>query len=231
MRNLSRTLYVATLGAFALGMIWLTPVGAETDSGQPSLKEIIEKRSKSLSESERAAVGVPDDPLGRGTPRSSVRGFLSSAKDRNYVQAAEYLDLRNLPPDLTEGQGPELARQLRIVLDRTLWIDVELLSANPEGDQSDNLPVVRERIGRISAEGKNYDLLLQRVPRGDGVYIWKFADMTVADIPDLYQQLDMASSNGFSRPGCSTHRSLVSISGCGLRSLDWESFSTRRPCS
>ena len=127
-------------------------------------------------------------PLGRGTPRSSVRGFLSSAKDRNYVQAAEYLDLRNLPPSLTESQGPELARQLWIVLDRTLWIDLELLSTNPEGEQSDNLPVVRERVGRISAEGKTYDLLLQRVPRGDGVYIWKFADVTVAEIPDLYQQ-------------------------------------------
>ncbi len=111
------------------------------------------------STEERAAPGVPDDPLGRGTPRSSVRGFLSSAKDRNYVQAAEYLDLRNLPPGLTESQGPELARQLRIVLDRTLWIDVELLSTNPEGEQSDNLPAVRERVGRISAEGKTYDLL------------------------------------------------------------------------
>jgi MscS family membrane protein len=190
MRHLTRTLRYATLGATALivGTCWLTPLAAETESGQPTLREIIEKRSKTPTE-ERAVPGIPDDPLGRGTPRSSVRGFLSSAKDRNYVQAAEYLDLRNLPPGLTESQGPELARQLRIVLDRTLWIDVELLSINPEGEQSDNLPVVRERVGRIAAEGKTYDLLLQRVPRGDGVYIWKFADVTVADIPDLYQQV------------------------------------------
>ena len=190
MRHLTRTLRYATLGATALivGTCWLTPLAAETESGQPTLREIIEKRSKTPAE-ERAAPGVPDDPLGRGTPRSSVRGFLSSAKDRNYVQAAEYLDLRNLPPGLTESQGPELARQLRIVLDRTLWIDLELLSTNPEGEQSDNLPAIRERVGRIAGEGKTYDLLLQRVPRGDGVYIWKFADATVADIPDLYQQV------------------------------------------
>lgn len=189
MKNLPRTLHVAVFAATVLiwGSFWITPVEAETETAQPSLKEIIEKQSKA-SESERAAVGVPDDPLGRGTPRSSVRGFLSSAKDRNYAQAAEYLDLRNLPPGLTEDQGPELARQLWIVLDRTLWIDFELLSTSPEGEQSDNLPVVRERIGRMSAEGKTYDLLLQRVPRGDGVYIWKFADVTVAGIPDLYQQ-------------------------------------------
>ena len=190
MRHLTRAPYVAVIGATALmlGTTWLTALGAETDSGQPTLREIIEKRSKTPTE-ERAVVGIPDDPLGRGTPRSSVRGFLSSAKDRNYVQAAEYLDLRNLPPGLSESQGPELARQLRIVLDRTLWIDMELLSTNPEGDSSDNLPVVRERVGRIAVEGKTFDLLLQRVPRGDGVYIWKFADVTVADIPDLYQQV------------------------------------------
>ena len=171
-----------------LGALWSPLSYAETDTAQPTLKEFIEKRSKGKSDSDAAALNVPEDPLGRGTPRSSVRGFLSAAKDRNYAQAAEYLDMRNLPKGVTESQGPELARQLRIVLDRTLWIDLELLSTNPEGDQSDNLPVVRERVGRIAAEGKTYDLLLQRVPRGDGVYIWKFADVTVAEIPDLYQQ-------------------------------------------
>jgi len=48
--------------------------------------------------------------------------------------------------------------------------------------------VVRERVGRIAAEGKTYDLLMQRVPRGDGLYIWKFADVTVTEIPELYRQ-------------------------------------------
>jgi MscS family membrane protein len=62
------------------------------------------------------------------------------------------------------------------------------LSTDAEGDQNDNLSLVRERVGRISAEGKTYDLYLQRVPRGDGVYIWKFADLTVEQIPMLYQQ-------------------------------------------
>ncbi|HKY71701.1 MAG TPA: mechanosensitive ion channel family protein [Nitrospira sp.] len=183
-RHMHLLLIVAVV--IAAGVLWDAPLQAEADAAKPSLKEIIEKRSKVSPELEQAA-GVPDDPFGRGTPRSSVRGFLSSAKARNYVQAAEYLDLRNLPAGLTESHGPELARQLWIILDRSLWIDQELLSTNPEGDQSDNLPVVRERVGRLTAEGKTYDLLLQRVPRGDGVYIWKFADVTVAEISELYQ--------------------------------------------
>ena len=177
MKNFERHVRLALVVAVivAVGAVWMTALGAESDAGKPSLKQVLEKPSKGPAELEHTTPGVPDDALGRGTPRSSVRGFLSSAKERNYVQAAEYFDLRNLPAGLTESQGPELARQLRIVLDQTLWIDLELLSTDPEGDQSDNLPVVRERVGRIPAEGKSYDLFLQRVPRGDGVYIWKLS--------------------------------------------------------
>ena len=190
MKQLERHLRLALMVGvvMAAGAAWMTSLAAETDSEKPSLKQIIGKPSKDPGELERPAAGIPDDALGRGAPRSSVRGFLSSAKARDYAKAAEYLDLRNLPPGMTQSQGPELARQLRIVLDQTLWIDVDSLSTDPEGDQSDNLSVVRERVGRISAEGKTYDLYLQRVPRGDGVYIWKFADLTVEQIPMLYQQ-------------------------------------------
>jgi len=173
--------------AVMVGAVWMVPVQAESEAVQPTLKELMERKPKAKTELVSTAPGIPDDQLGRGTPRSSVRGYLLSANERNYVQAAEYLDLRSLPPHLIESQGPELARQLKIVLDRTLWIDLETLSASPEGDAQDNLPAVREHVGKISTEERNYDLLLQRVPRGDGMYIWKFAGLTVAEIPELYQ--------------------------------------------
>lgn len=189
MNRLKRKMRLTLIGGMAVivGAVCMTAIEAGSETGQPTLKEIIERNSSAKTEPESAAPGVPDDALGRGTPRSSVRGYLLSATARNYVQAAEYLDLRNLPAGLTESQGPELARQLKIVLDRTLWIDLDTLNANPEGDGQDNLPAVREHIGRIATEDKTYDLLLQRVPRGDGVYIWKISGITVADIPELYQ--------------------------------------------
>jgi len=190
MKHVERLVRIALMvGVIAIAAVmWMTPLAAETDSEKPSLKQILGKPSTPSEALERPAAGIPDDALGRGTPRSSVRGFLSSAKARDYAKAAEYLDLRNLPPGTSQAHGSELARQLRIVLDQALWIDVDSLSTDPEGDQGDNLSVVRERVGRISAEGKTYDLYLQRVPRGDGVYIWKFADLTVEQIPMLYQQ-------------------------------------------
>jgi MscS family membrane protein len=190
MKTLKRHVRLAVMAGvvMAAAATWMTSLAAETGAEKPRLKHIMEKPSTGVREVERTAPGIPDDAFGRGTPRSSVRGFLESAKDRDYARAAEYLDLRNLPKGMTESQGPELARQLRIVLDQTLWIDLDSLSTDAEGDQNDNLSVVRERVGRIAAEGKTYDLYLQRVPRGDGVYVWKFADMTVEQIPQLYQQ-------------------------------------------
>ncbi|HJR77140.1 MAG TPA: mechanosensitive ion channel family protein [Nitrospiraceae bacterium] len=167
------------------------PALAET--GEPTLRELIQKRGKKSQPAEQAAprsvqVEVPEDSLGRGTPRSSIQGFLTATKRRQYQQAAEYLDLRNMPGEMTGESGPDLARQLKIVFDRVLIIDLDLLSAEPQGDQEDNLPPGRDRIGRIPTEGKAYDILLQRVDRGDGTLIWKFAGPTVADIPELYEQ-------------------------------------------
>ncbi|MDF0644614.1 MAG: mechanosensitive ion channel family protein [Nitrospira sp.] len=184
----SRPLMVIGSIVVMVATVTMAPVRADSETVQPTFKELMERKTKTNSAPEGAAAGIPDDSLGRGTPRSSVQGYLQAATERNYARAAEFLDLRNLPPGLTESQGPELARQLKIVLDRALWIDIETLSANPDGESNDNLPVVRERIGHLSAQEKSYDLLMQRVPRGDGVYIWKFSSLTVADIPELYQQ-------------------------------------------
>ena len=166
---------------------------ASTETPEPTLRDLIKSKAKEKQAAKRAAAenadGVPDDPLGRGVPRSSVRGFLAAAKSRDYARASEYLDLRNLPEEATPAQGYELARQLKIVFDRVLWIDLELLSTNPEGDSEDNLPAARDRIGRIQVEdGKAYEILLQRVPREDGVYIWKVSSSTVAEIPELYRE-------------------------------------------
>jgi MscS family membrane protein len=166
---------------------------ALAEKGEPTLRELIEKRGKKDRVAEQAAPGsrqldTPEDALARGVPRSSVEGFLTAAKNRQYQRAAEYLDLRNMPGEMSGDRGAELARQLKIVFDRVLMIDVDLLSAEAEGDKEDNLPPGRDRVGRVSSEGKAYDIFLQLVDRGDGMLIWKFAGPTVADIPELYEQ-------------------------------------------
>jgi MscS family membrane protein len=130
-----------------------------------------------------APPAAPEDEFGRGSPRGAVQGYLATCREGNYAKAANYLDLRRI-----EADGPTLARQLRAALSRTLWVDVEALSQDPEGRPDDGLPAYRERLGSIETREGKVDILLQRVPRQDGVLIWQIAGVTVAQVPALWEE-------------------------------------------
>jgi MscS family membrane protein len=130
-----------------------------------------------------AAPAPPADEYGRGSPRGAVRGYLAACRAGDYGRAANYLDLRGIEED-----GPTMARRLRVVLSRTLWVDVEGLSQDPDGTRDDGLPGDRDRLGSIDAREGKVDVLLQRVPREDGVRIWQIAGVTVAQVPALWDE-------------------------------------------
>jgi MscS family membrane protein len=133
------------------------------------------------------AADIPVDDLDRGTPRRAVEGFLQAAHVHNYRRAAQYLELRRFPSAEVETLGSQLARHLKIVLDQKLPIDVDSLSDRPAGHLDDGLPPDMEQVERIDTAGQPVHLRLQRVPREDGVGIWKLSAATVAAIPDLYK--------------------------------------------
>jgi len=122
----------------------------------------------------------PEDALDRGNPRSSIIGYLTAASEFNWEKAAEYLDLRNLPPDIQEIDGPELARQFNHVVSRSVWLDRLSVSDSPQGLQGDDLPAYRDELMRINGEDGEIPTWLQKVPRADGVMIWKLSNRSVA---------------------------------------------------
>lgn len=132
--------------------------------------------------------GGPVDDYSRGTPRSTVRGFLDACAAMDYARAAQFLDLRRIRTAEREAVGALRARQLCLVLDRTVWLDPEQMSDSPEGDRDDGLPLRRESLAVIAAAEKPTRLYLERVPREDGVLIWKVAADTVARVPTLYTE-------------------------------------------
>ncbi len=142
--------------------------------------------------SEDPLVDEPDaaeerDAFGRSTPRSSLVGFLSAADAGDFERAAEYLDLRNLPPEITQYTPEQLALGLSIVLQRSLWVDVQNLSDDPEGAADDNLPSYRELIGTVPTTQGTSQLLMQRVPGArDGEFIWKVSNATLRDLQLLF---------------------------------------------
>ncbi len=169
-------------------------------AAQPTLKDVIEKSAKEKevkgkptekakekpTEKAKATLPDPDQEFKRGVPRTSIQGFLNAARKLDYERAAQYLQL---PGWVSESEGPQLARHLKIAFDRApLWIDLDLVSDKPEGHSDDGLPWNRDLLGRIKSQERAVDILLQQFPRPDGVRIWKFSPLTVAEIPWLYDQ-------------------------------------------
>jgi len=130
---------------------------------------------------------VPEDALGRDTPRGAVEGFRRASDAADYQTAAEFLDLRNLPKAIRRYSDEQIAMGLDIVLERALWIDLAALSDDPEGSSGDGLPPYRDELGVVEHDGEKFQLLLQRVPGGDGAYVWKVSNATIAQLPRLYE--------------------------------------------
>ena len=155
----------------------------------PTIKDVAKKKKaeadvlKTLAE---APVSGPYDEYKRITPRSSLTAFALAVDAQDYERAVNYLDLRHLPFSLDdELDGKELVRELIIVADRAMVIDFEDMSDDPLGHQDDGLKSYRDRITTLKTKNGPVDILMQRVPRGDGVFVWKISNATVAMIPAL----------------------------------------------
>ena len=158
----------------------------------PTLKDLAEKQKADeevLKRLAEAPVAGPYDEYNRSTPRASLIALSVAIKEKDYETATNYLDLRNLPFSLEkEMDGPELVRKLVVVAKRAMVIDLESLSDDPLGHKDDGLPSFRDRVTTLKTKAGPVDILMQHVPRGDGVLIWKISNQTVALIPALNKE-------------------------------------------
>jgi MscS family membrane protein len=123
----------------------------------------------------------------RGTPRMAMTGFLEACRAGDYPRAAQYLDLSRLNPAARAARGPVLARELKTALDRTLWVDLDELSDEPDGVQDDGLPPQQDLVGTIDTSKGPVPILVERGRLG-GTPVWTVAAATVARIPALYEE-------------------------------------------
>jgi len=181
--------YLGCFVAVACAIILLPFAAPASESvSQPTLKEVLEQGKKKPAEAaNQEEPKGPVDEFDRGTPQTSMEGFLAATREDDYERAAEYLDLRRLPRGKAEEEGPTLARQLKIALDRGLWVDVDSLSDQAEGRKEDGLPAYRDLVGGIEIPDGEVQILMQRVPRGDGISIWKISSATLRQIPVLWE--------------------------------------------
>ena len=114
--------------------------------------------------------------------------FLADCHEGQYPRAAEYLNLRQTPISKRATVGPEQARELCAVLERTILIDLSKLSDQAEGDPNDGLPSGTDSLGAIETPSGTVELLIERVRQQGGSPIWKIASNTVGIIPVLYNE-------------------------------------------
>src|SRR5438094_923898 len=128
----------------------------------------------------------PATALGPEAPRGAMARFRDACREGHYARAAEYLNLRQLPQSVRATRGAELARELDVVL--ALWVDLDRLSDQPEGDPEDGLPALRDSLGTIETATGPVEVLIERVSQPGGPPVWKIAASTVAAIPALYDE-------------------------------------------
>ena len=126
------------------------------------------------------------DNFARDTPRSSFIGFLTTTDKFEFEQAVQYMDLRNLPHDVSRYDGAELARQLDFIIKRGMEINVNRLSAKESGQVVDGLPEYRDELGHLISKDGEQVLYMQRVPGLNDNFIWKISNASIALVPGLY---------------------------------------------
>jgi MscS family membrane protein len=129
------------------------------------------------------------DPLGRETPSGTVLGFLQAAQAGNYKNAADYLQMSAAR---RQSLGPDLAKKLKVLMDRAFVGNLRRLSTRPEGTP-DNGVIDQQTIGTFSSAESDVPVLLVRVSGANSGKIWLFSAETLSKVPELYDNLQAHS--------------------------------------
>ena len=174
-RAIARTLALVGLSAGALAH------GTEAQGLAPRPTR---PQADSASPSAAAATTLRSEPS-PGSPRAALEQFFSLARAGRFAEAGAFLHAADSAPEARALA----ARQLKAVLDRHLWVDLEGVSPLTGGDTTDGLPAGVEQIGVIRQPG-GVAAPVRLVRSGDGEVAWRFSLQTVARLPALYAALD-----------------------------------------
>jgi MscS family membrane protein len=167
------------------------PDGGAGSGSRPDLSEHRPAKPSLLAPMQRLAEVVnPEGETKRidegdeGSPRSAMVRFLDACQGGRFAEAARYLDL----PETDKAEGARSARRLKAVLDRYQWIDLDRVSARPDGDTDDGLPGSIDEVARIPAPGGSEPIrLIRKFDKPGGR--WAFTRRTVEVVDTLFAQL------------------------------------------
>ena len=143
----------------------------------------ISLQSPNETTKEKAA---PVDPLGRQTPNGTLFGFLQAMQAGNHLTAAQYLQMS---PAKRARDGELVAKELKAVLDGAFVGSLKSISNNPEGSIQPGFPADREKVGTLSVDDSEADVIMVRVNDPSAGRIWLFSADTLNNVHALYELL------------------------------------------
>jgi MscS family membrane protein len=147
----------------------------------------LEAQETDLPQEKTSTIIIADD-YNRGSPRSAIKHYLNTARKGNYSQAIHYIDFSAANNKIRTMAKEDVAKLLKLVLDRSLWVDLPTLSNGTAGFMRDGIAGDRDLIGYIPLGDQEIPFYVQQVPREDGVLIWKIAGISINYLPELYKQ-------------------------------------------
>ncbi|HYR56258.1 MAG TPA: mechanosensitive ion channel family protein [Myxococcaceae bacterium] len=132
-----------------------------------------------------AGLPPPPESVDRSTPLSTVQGFLRAAHAEQYEIAAHYLYLNHIPMAEQLREGARLARRLRFVIDRKLFLDYSKISDDPEGNAGSHPK--RVQLGTLPLQNASQPIRLVRIEDAPNQLVWVFDEETVKAIDRLYE--------------------------------------------
>jgi MscS family membrane protein len=189
----SNTTFAAGL-CLAITLLTAGP-GIAQDAGKDkgSIRDLIESEEKTEKLLEVMESKRPGGYSIGTTPLSTLIGLEKSLNEQNFSQAASYLDLRYQPKELEAWTPEQLVRALIVVWNQQNIVDPGAISDKPEGNLSDGLPSYRDRLGTVMLNGEVTPIYLQRVPDGQGRQLWKLSNVSVAKIPEMWDEWGYSS--------------------------------------
>ena len=167
---------------------WLRPLGlsltvvlaSSTALGAPSPSGATKQDAGPVAPVPLAA----DQSPALDSPRASLSRFLELTRRGRYEEAARYLDA----PEA--ALAPELARKLRVVLDRYVGFDLETISGASVGRSDDGLPAGVDEMATVPGlDGIAEPVRLVRHREEAGSW-WRFPRATVERVDSWYERLD-----------------------------------------
>jgi small-conductance mechanosensitive channel len=147
------------------------------------------------AESINPGLGPRPTGLNMDTPRETVSTFLELGDRGEFDTAAHLLDLNRLDEGDQADYGPELARKLRDIIDRTMIIRWAELSDRPDAlleSRTDDSPMAGQprrslNLQLLELERQPGEIRLNRIKTPDAEPVWLFSAQTVRDIEAMYE--------------------------------------------